>query len=202
MFVNEDGEIEMFEGEIDENDLNAVLTGKKLTTQIDITGVITTYKKTDGYTDEKGVYHPPEVIEDKKAAAAIGGGSQPNSPGKRGTPMLKNNIFYKLGDPKAVVASFRPEPDKKELKNRDAIFGEIYAHDFSTIDSSLYYKIAITNPYKLIVPDKKNKSSEEVMLFNLEKDPYEKTNLAKQKPEIVESLNQKLDAFRSDGSVK
>ena len=82
--------------------------------------------------------------------------------------------------------------DYTTLNSRDAIFGEIYAHDFSTIDSSLFYKIAYTNPYKLIVPDSKNKPKDEVKLFNIYQDPYEQKNLANEKPEVVKELSEKL----------
>jgi arylsulfatase A-like enzyme len=85
--------------------------------------------------------------------------------------------------------------NESELESRETIFGEIYAHDFSTIDSSIYYRIAITNPYKLIVPDEENKPDEEIMLFNLWEDPFEKENLAEQKPEVVSELKNKLDEF-------
>ena len=54
--------------------------------------------------------------------------------------------------------------DSETLKNREAIFGEIYAHDFSSIDSSIFYRLAITDPYKLILPDENNKPEEDIML--------------------------------------
>ncbi|WP_020570322.1 sulfatase-like hydrolase/transferase [Neolewinella persica] len=84
--------------------------------------------------------------------------------------------------------------DETALKQREAVFGEIYAHDFSTIDNSLFYRMAITDPYKLIVPDKENKPGESVQLFDLTKDPFEQKNLADQYPEIVEALNKKIEA--------
>jgi len=83
--------------------------------------------------------------------------------------------------------------NQNTLNNREAIFGEIYAHDFSTIDASLFYKVAYTNPYKLIVPDSKNKSEEEVQLFNIYEDPFEANNLVNVKPEVVKVLREKLE---------
>jgi len=88
--------------------------------------------------------------------------------------------------------------DDETLKKREAIFGEIYAHDFSTIDSSIFSRLAITNPYKLIVPDKNNKPEEDIMLFNIIEDPYEKDNLAEKKPEILGKLSLLIDNFWSE----
>lgn len=82
--------------------------------------------------------------------------------------------------------------DEEALKQREAIYGEIYAHDFNTIDNSLYYRMAITDPYKLIVPDKDNKPDEVVQLFHLSDDPFEQTNLAEEHPEIVRELTSKI----------
>ncbi|MEM9259248.1 MAG: sulfatase/phosphatase domain-containing protein, partial [Bacteroidota bacterium] len=84
--------------------------------------------------------------------------------------------------------------NEEELKQRETLYGEIYAHDFTTIDSSLYYRMVITNPYKLILPDQQNKPEEEVQLFNLTEDPYEQKNLATKYPEIVADLKNKLEA--------
>lgn len=84
--------------------------------------------------------------------------------------------------------------DEEVLSKREALFGEIYAHDFSTIESSLYYRMAITDPYKLILPDEKNKPGEAVQLFDLANDPFEQTDLAADKPEIVEQLKSKIEA--------
>jgi uncharacterized sulfatase len=84
--------------------------------------------------------------------------------------------------------------DERALKQREAVFGEIYAHDFSTVDNSLFYRMAITDPYKLIVPDKENKPDEAIQLFDLSKDPFEQVNLADQHPKIVEALNKKIEA--------
>lgn len=84
--------------------------------------------------------------------------------------------------------------NKTELENRDAIFGEIYAHDFNTVEGSLFYRMAMTNPYKLILPDAKNIPNEKVELFNIYEDPYEKKNIADQHPEVVDGLKQKIEA--------
>ncbi|MEM8965346.1 MAG: sulfatase-like hydrolase/transferase [Bacteroidota bacterium] len=79
-----------------------------------------------------------------------------------------------------------------ELRSRDVIFAENYAHDFSTIDSSLLHRIAINLPYKLIVP---NQANQQVELFNLKDDPYENENLAATRPEIVNELREKIESW-------
>ncbi|WP_299119247.1 sulfatase-like hydrolase/transferase [uncultured Winogradskyella sp.] len=88
--------------------------------------------------------------------------------------------------------------DEKTLQNREEIFGEIYAHDFTTIESSLFYTIAIAPPYKLIVPDAVRKPKEKIQLFNIDEDPFEKYNIASSNPELVEKLNKKIEAFRTE----
>jgi len=88
--------------------------------------------------------------------------------------------------------------DKAELNKRDVIFGEIYAHDFNTVESSIFYNIAIAPPYKLIVPDSVRKAKEKIQLFNIYKDPFEKNNIAEKNPEIVEQLKQKITVFRAE----
>lgn len=88
--------------------------------------------------------------------------------------------------------------DDEQLKSREAIFGEIYAHDFNTIESSMFYNIAIAKPYKLIVPDATRKKGEKIQLFNIDEDPFEKNNIAEDHPEIVENLKEKIKVFRTE----
>jgi uncharacterized sulfatase len=57
--------------------------------------------------------------------------------------------------------------------------------------------MAIFPPYKIIVPDSVRKKDEVVQLFNIEKDPFEKNNIAESNPEIVKDLQQKIKEFRS-----
>lgn len=83
--------------------------------------------------------------------------------------------------------------NSEELNQRDAIFGEIYAHDFSTVDASLFYRIAYTNPYKLIWPGEKRKSNESIELFNIYEDPLEQNDLAETMPEKVAELKQRIE---------
>ena len=87
--------------------------------------------------------------------------------------------------------------DTKKLNNRKGIFGEVYAHDFDTIENSMYYNMAIFPPYKIIVPDPVRKKNEVVKLFNIEEDPFEKNNIAAENPEIVKDLKDKIANFRA-----
>lgn len=88
--------------------------------------------------------------------------------------------------------------DDTALENRDAVFGEIYAHDFNTVEGSLFYRMAMTEPYKLILPDATNKPDEKIELFNIYEDPYEQKNIANEHPEIVERLKQKIESTWAD----
>lgn len=88
--------------------------------------------------------------------------------------------------------------NEEKLQKRDVVFGEIYAHDFTTIDSSMFYNIAIAKPYKLILPDAERKQGENIQLFNIDEDPFEKNDLAETNPEIVKDLTAKITAFRAE----
>jgi uncharacterized sulfatase len=88
--------------------------------------------------------------------------------------------------------------DKEKLEGRDIIFGEIYAHDFESIELSLFYDVAISKPYKIIIPDSERKKDEKIQLFNIDEDPFEKNDLAENNPEIVEVLKKKIKTFRAE----
>ena len=85
--------------------------------------------------------------------------------------------------------------DSTAVSSRDLIFAETYAHDFNVIDSSLYYRIAIDIPYKLILPDSNNKPGKEMELFDLYKDPFEMNNLASSQPEKANDLLRKTNEW-------
>ncbi len=87
--------------------------------------------------------------------------------------------------------------NEKALAERKGIFGEVYAHDFDTIENSMFYNMAIFPPYKIIVPDPVRKKGEVVQLFNIDEDPFEENNIAASNPEIVKDLQEKIAAFRS-----
>jgi len=88
--------------------------------------------------------------------------------------------------------------DTVALNKRKGIFGEVYAHDFDTIENSMFYNMAIFPPYKIIVPDPVRKKGEVVQLFNINEDPYEKKNIAASNPEIVKELKEKIAGFRAN----
>ena len=86
--------------------------------------------------------------------------------------------------------------DEKELSERKGFFGEVYAHDFDTIENSMFYNMAIFPPYKIIVPDPVRKKDEVIQLFNIDKDPFEENNLADSNPLKVKELQEKIKNFR------
>ncbi|WP_299062710.1 sulfatase-like hydrolase/transferase [uncultured Polaribacter sp.] len=88
--------------------------------------------------------------------------------------------------------------DTEALNKRKGIFGEVYAHDFDTIENSMFYNMAIFPPYKIIVPDPVRKKGEVVQLFHIDEDPYEKKNIAARNPEIVKDLKEKIAGFRAN----
>ncbi|RED47863.1 sulfatase-like hydrolase/transferase [Seonamhaeicola aphaedonensis] len=88
--------------------------------------------------------------------------------------------------------------DEEALKERKGVFGEVYAHDFDTIENSMFYNMAIFPPYKIIIPDPERKKGEVVQLFNIVEDPFEKHNIADANPDIVADLTAKITAFRAE----
>lgn len=100
----------------------------------------------------------------------------------------------------ALLGMDRPEEldginvlDETEIKNREAVYGEIYNHDFNTIEDGLKYRMVMTNPYKLIVPDPKNRPNEKIQLYDIFKDPFEKVDLAGERPKVVDDLMKKIE---------
>jgi uncharacterized sulfatase len=84
--------------------------------------------------------------------------------------------------------------DEKVRNGRDAVFGEIYDHDFNTIDSSLQYRMVITQPYKLILPNENKKPEKPIQLYNIQVDPNERNNIATQNPETVTRLIERIES--------
>jgi arylsulfatase A-like enzyme len=82
---------------------------------------------------------------------------------------------------------------------RDAIFGESFAHDIADIENpqaSLLYRWVIRDHSKLLLtydgrPGKMKypPSSGQPQLFDLKADPHEKVNLAAKQPELVKELS-------------
>jgi uncharacterized sulfatase len=111
------------------------------------------------------------------------------------------------------ICGIEPEPemqginvlDKKALFARDAIFAEAYAHDFTSVDKSLNFRIIVKLPWKLILPHPENRLYDpqyypidpdgQAQLYNLLDDPYERRNLAAENPEVVSSLTRKIEKW-------
>jgi len=82
-----------------------------------------------------------------------------------------------------------------ETKAREAVYGEIFAHDVADVDDpsrSLLHRWLIRDQWKLIVPTKKDASPQ---LFDVVADPAERKDLAKQHPDRVQSLRAELDQW-------
>lgn len=91
--------------------------------------------------------------------------------------------------------------DKKALKNREIIYSLDFAHDMLAVDQpekTLESRIAITTPWKMIVPDVANQETDEVLLYHILKDPLEKDNLAPENPKVVEKLTATLENWWKD----
>jgi len=90
---------------------------------------------------------------------------------------------------------------------RSAIFGEGFAHDIADIENpeaSLLYRWCIEGPWKLILTydgevnryrSTHPRTEKRPQLFNLLKDPHEKTNVARDYPEEVSRLAEKIAAW-------
>ena len=60
-------------------------------------------------------------------------------------------------------------------------------------EETLESRILITSPWKIIVPGVANKDTQEVLLYDILKDPLEENNLADKHPEVVKKLTASLD---------
>jgi len=88
---------------------------------------------------------------------------------------------------------------------RDAVFGELYAHDIADIDDpsrSLAYRWAVLGKWKLIrhYPGKLGRLAymlkpreEYPQLYDIVTDPFERRNLANEKPSLVKRLHARMD---------
>lgn len=88
--------------------------------------------------------------------------------------------------------------DRAALTQRRAIFAEAYEHDIQNLDQptqSLQYRIGIDYPWKLLLPDTRNVPDQSIELFDLSRDPFERKNLAEEKPEEVTRLKDAVDAW-------
>jgi len=86
--------------------------------------------------------------------------------------------------------------DAKAVAARKAIYGECFTHNAVNLEnpaSSLRWRWISDRDWKLLVPDTRNEPDAHVELYAIATDPDEKTNLANDKPEIVEQLTRELD---------
>ena len=100
-----------------------------------------------------------------------------------------------------------PHLTEGTLITRSTIFGEGFAHDIADInnpEASLLYRWCIEDPWKLILTydgevnryrSTHPRTERRPQLFNLLKDPYEKTNMAGDHPEEVSRLAKKIAAW-------
>ncbi|MSU23955.1 MAG: sulfatase [Opitutus sp.] len=101
------------------------------------------------------------------------------------TPLPKSLPGLDLTDAKAVAA-------------RTTIHGEQYAHNIADVGAptrSLEHRWIIHGWSKLIVPDARNVPNGKPELFDLQSDPWEKSDLAAKQPERVRELRKKLDTW-------
>ena len=88
--------------------------------------------------------------------------------------------------------------DSRSVAARDTVFGEIFEHnaiDITKPAANLDYRWVVDGHWKLIVPYDVNIKNAKPELYDLTKDPTEKTNLAENHPEKVTELNKKLDSW-------
>lgn len=87
--------------------------------------------------------------------------------------------------------------DHKAMTARKSIFVESYCHDIANLDKpseSLYARVVIDGWSKLIIPGTAEPTRpfhtipKEIELFDLKTDPFEKTNLATERPDEVKRL--------------
>ena len=100
--------------------------------------------------------------------------------------------------------------EKDKLNARETLFVECYHHDILNIEhptETVLYKVALNKKWKLMLPNTKmvvreftlpeeqyyGYYSNQPQLYDLENDPDEKVNLAKEYPDIVKFLSEKID---------
>ena len=85
--------------------------------------------------------------------------------------------------------------DAAAVKARPAIFGACFTHDSADLEHparNLRWRWCIADRWKLIVPNPQQEPQGTVELFDLEADPGERVDLAKQHPERIEQLQMSL----------
>jgi uncharacterized sulfatase len=88
--------------------------------------------------------------------------------------------------------------DADAVRSRKILFGDIYLHnavDLQEPARNLVYRWCVTKEWKLILPHLENVPGEEPELYRIREDPYEKTNLAPAKPEVVKALQAEINSW-------
>lgn len=88
--------------------------------------------------------------------------------------------------------------DAHWLASRETVFGEVFEHnaiDIRKPAANLQYRWVIDGHWKLILPHASNVKDGAPELYDLSKDPTEKTNLANRQPDRVKELTQKLNGW-------
>lgn len=88
--------------------------------------------------------------------------------------------------------------DAQAVADRQAIFGETFAHDAVDVDrpaACLQYRWCVSWPWKLIVPNNAVLPDGKLELFNVADDPTEKHDQAEEQHAEVEKLTNQLDAW-------
>ncbi len=95
--------------------------------------------------------------------------------------------------------------DAAAVARRTTIHGEQYTHNIANVDDptrSLQHRWIIHGWSKLIVPDQRNLPAAQAELYDLQADPWEKTDLAAQQPARVRELGKQLDAWWTPPAAK
>ena len=113
---------------------------------------------------------------------------------------LMPTLLAALGQPRATALQGVNLLDAQALADRKAIFGECFTHNAVDLErpaANLRWRWTIEGSWKLIVPDATNEPGQRVELYDLARDPREKTDLADQQPEVVAHLLAELNAWWS-----
>ncbi len=127
-------------------------------------------------------------------------------PGKITPRMDKQTLVSSIDLAPTILSICGLKPDAKmqgvnllpacqgQALDRQAIYGEIFAHDQANIDNpteSLLHRWVIDKNLKLIT----HHGSDKTELFDIVADPFEKNDLSAKQPETVQRLRKKLDAW-------
>lgn len=91
------------------------------------------------------------------------------------------------------------------LQQRVSIFAEAYEHDIESLEEptlSLTHRIGLSYPWKLILPDNRNRPEETAELYNLKEDPFEKENRIATHPSEARQLIEEIDAWWIPGHLR